>query len=227
MEVVQLYELPVEILTALAGGYLGYRIFSSGLHKHLTTQDALFQTFFFSLPALLTFRTLGGAIAEHEWLLASCSIVAAMVVGVLGRIVFPHLTKLPKALGLSIENYWPNTWAALIYSPEYVMSRVEVRLKSGEWLESDLLQVPQGAPHYPVDLDADGNIALYVTRKTDVKGRSKSFDLNYEGRAYWGDAITFISKDEISRVRFCKSKKTPAPKLVQRPYYFWRMPYRF
>ena len=226
--IAKLYALPLEVLTALGAGYIGYKIFATGVDRVHKTHDSIFQVFIFSVPAYLIFgwvkKLENSAI---EWA-AMASFLGVIAFSLFARRLFPAIKSIPSALGFTDENYWPNTWVALLNEPKQDLKRIDVLLKSGEWLESDFGQVPSCVPHYPADLDTEGNLALYVTGRVNTRGIRTLYGKQGVNSDDWGATITYIPQREIRRVQFCKKAKQPQAVWWKRmALFFWRWRWRW
>ena len=193
-----LINLPLELQMALVAGYLSYRVATTGLDRLHKTTDTVFQTLSYGLVALLAYRytpftNLAGAVI--------CAILSAMAVSCVWRAVGKRLFRdILKLLKITNENFYPRTWDHILDYHEKDKDKwayLSVVLKDGLVLESDIQTLPKGLPLGPVDLDGDGNIALYVT--TVIHADGDVFEVNALDE-YGRANLTYVPYSEIRTV---------------------------
>ena len=208
MDSQDLLKLPFDIQLTLAMGYVGYRVFSSGLDKKHKSHDSVFQILLFGLPAYASIYF----VPDHlgMWRETAQILLALFITLLLSLVVrrtLPSARKIFQTMKITSENYYPSTWTSLIYNEGYEYNLIAILLQDGTWLESDLREIPKDVPHYPCDFDAEGNIAIYVTEKTDPGGNVKISDVRNICSSDAGAGITYIPASEIRRVLLTKKTK--------------------
>jgi len=195
----KLLQLPFEIQAVLAIGYVAYRLATTGLDKHHRTGDFVFQ--------VLVYGALAKAVQElvASWLVGywlSFGVALPVTLGVAAcwrafgnRLAVAALRK----LRVTRENYSPSTWASLL-DDRYPWRYVSVLLDDGTWLDSNIDALPPALPHDPLDVDTDGNIALYVTRRTDADGTVNDFDSEGVIDAHGRANLTYVPAASIKRI---------------------------
>ena len=82
-------------------------------------------------------------------------------------------------------------------------------LDDGTWLDSNIIALPPELPHDPLDVDTDGNIAMYVTRRTDADGTVTDIDLEGVLDTYGRAHLTYIPAASIKRLTISLSANPP------------------
>ena len=195
MTPMEIATLPFEIQLVLAAGYLGYRLATAGLDRTHRPVDTIFQVFVYGLVAYLAY-----ALAKPYWSLAFAMMAAvpgALAAAVLWRAVGRNvLVRALRAAHVTRENYAPSTWDSIIHA-RHDWTYVSVVREDDVIQESNLAELPDGLPLDNIDLDGDGNVALYVTRVFAPDGSVTEHEpLDEHGRAH----LTFIPARYIQTV---------------------------
>ena len=191
-------KLPFEIQMVLAAGYIGYRVSATGLDRNHKAMDLLFIVLTFGLVAYtaydLSLRELDTAPAMAVGIVAT--IIAASIWRRWGRAIF---VKILRSSRTTRENFVPSSWDHIIQS-HHKWGYVSVTCDDDVAYESDLLSLPGGLPFEPLDIDSDGNIALYVTRIVNAKNETNNLGVSgavdEHGRAH----LTYIPSNRIKHI---------------------------
>ena len=220
----KLIYLPFEIQWILAAGYVSYKISSAGFYPSQKSIDVVFHILIFSFVAKSTqygsFEIIKRSSFQsyHYEISIASAFFLTMVLALLWRLmVFPAFVFMLKGIGFE-ENFMPNTWLSIsgnVAGKHYL----RVALKDGTVFYSDFDKIPKSAPLSPCDLDAEGNIGMYITARRIHSGTPASEERPNDQESSVGDGagiyyLTYIPKEEIARVTFSLSNN---PK-----FYLWR-----
>lgn len=173
MNVAELTKLPFDIQIILAAGYLAYRLATAGLDRTHRAADTVFQVFVYGSVAYLAYT-----LAKPH-----AGLAPAMAAAALGALAAAALWRacgrnavvwVLRKLNVTRENYMPSTWDNIIQSPQ-TWTYVSVYRDDDVTFESDLANLPECLPLAGIDVDAGGNIALYVTRTIAPNGDVTDF----------------------------------------------------
>lgn len=198
MSVEEIIKLPFEIQLVLAAGYIAYRIAATGLNRAHNTTDVVFQVLVYGLVAFLaynqTIQMVPIGVAMATAIIAS--IIAASIWRRFGRQIFVTVIR---GVGVTRENYSPSTWDHLIQS-HHKWAYFAVTRDDDVVFESNLQTLPSGLPFEPLDIDMDGNVAIYVTRR--ISSDDKIVDYGIEGAVdtYGRAHLTYIPASRIKTV---------------------------
>ena len=187
--------LPFEIQLVLAAGYLGYKLATAGLDRTHRPVDTVFQVFVYGSLAFLAY-----ALLVPNWGLAfamTAAVVSALIAAALWRATgLRAVVWVLRAFKVTRENYAPSTWDSIIQA-RHAWAYVSVVREDDVIQESNLAELPDGLPLDNVDLDGDGDVALYVTRVFAPDGSVTEHEpLDEHGRAH----LTFIPARYIKKV---------------------------
>lgn len=194
-----LLDLPFQIQGILAIGYLSYRLATTGLDKRHRTGDFILQVFVYGAMAKLAHELCiqYGFSIIISW--TAATIAALLIAGIWRSIGQRIVVSLLRRAKITRENFFPSTWTAIIGTSN-CWKYISVRLIDGTYLHSDIDRLPHGLPHEPLDVDPEGNIAMYITgiRKHDTNDDilEESEVLDIFGRAH----LTYIPASQISRI---------------------------
>lgn len=210
-----LLNLPFSTQLVLVAGYLSYRINAAGTEKSYKQIDTLFQILVFGFIAYISFIILGDgeyninesihiALRDgHSIFAALFSILISIACAISWKKwIFSHISKILKAGGITEENYHPSTLDSIIRSNKVSeWNYVSLSLKDGYTFESDIACVPNWVPCYPLDIDSNGNIGIYVTRyyrpNEEVPVECEADVFNDETKS---SNISYIPHNEIARI---------------------------
>ena len=191
----EMFNLPLELQTALAGGYLAYWIGYAGLEGNRRAVDIALLTFAFGLPAIGAFRL---ALPHGALWAVMAGLGIAISGGLLWRIVGRELVLATlKRLGIHREDGVHSAWAALIQQRNLTVGQLSVHTKDGRVLY-------QNANHYPeahlggMYFGGDGSIVM-VVEEEDLPNGSEEQRTGIKD-ANWGTRVTYIPADQIQRV---------------------------
>ena len=194
----EIVNLPFEVQFVLAAGYLAYRLAAAGLDRTHRTTDVVFQVFAYGSVAYLGYALskphLGFAPAMAPAVLGALAAAALWRAG--GRCAVVYILR---KLNVTRENYMPSTWDNIIHARR-TWTYVSVARGDDVIFESDLGNLPDGLPLYPIDVDGDGNIALYVTRTIAPDGGVTNFGTGGAFDEYGRAHLTYIPAREIKNV---------------------------
>ncbi len=192
MSVEELLKLPFEIQLVLAAGYLAYRLATVGLDKKHRAADTIFQVFVYGTVAFAAYAAVSEKVSL-SWAIV-ISTTAALVIAALWRAVGLRIfVCILRALKVTRENFAPSTWDSIL-DARRDWAFVSVVSVDNVAYESNLKsKLPLG----PLELDRDGNIALYVTRIVEANGDEQYFQpIDEFGRAH----LTYIPANQIKTV---------------------------
>lgn len=211
MELNGFASLPEQLQVILVSGYLGYSIAYAG-YRDKERKDQLFY-------GILAFGIFGyifwdATRQSYDSFLVPglgallISVVAAIFWRKYGRYWFNHL--MHKA-AISNEDGIDTTWNRILQDTRICPTQIDVYLKDGSVLRCDEVEKFIDAPIPLFYADAEGNLALYITRNKPAGG--ETVDVEGVRDSGWGDRITYLPKDQISRVsiRFVKKKASCPP----------------
>ncbi len=200
--------LPFEVQAVLAAGYLGYRLAAAGLDRTHRAADTVFQVFVY------------GALAWAACALAKphIGVVAALAVAFPTALVAAALWRAGgrrilvaalRWLKVTRENYAPSTWDSIIHAP-HAWTHLSVMRTDDVIQESNLGELAPDLPLDRVDVDAGGNVALYVTRTIAPDGKAMEHGsgrgLDDGGRA----RLTYIPAENIKQVTVSFANPVPS-----------------
>ncbi|WP_420548190.1 hypothetical protein [Curvivirga sp.] len=195
----ELLELPLQLQITLVVGYIGYKVGSIGVSEKHKTLDVLLQVLVFGVIATsLTTNLISKLpLSNQKIIMPFLSLVLVFAIGALWR-RFGNLSVafVLRKFGVTRENLQPSTWEAIINLPKYTWSNVSIRTVDGEYLESFLSTLPSGLPNSQIDVDENGNVAMYLTRRIDADGNETAYEPVEEGSSH----ITYIPVSRIDRV---------------------------
>jgi len=191
-------KLPFEMQLVLAAGYLAYRTANAGLDRSHKNTDIVFQVFAFGTIAYGLYKPVEACAPIPVAMLASVlgALIAAIIWRSIGRAT---IVKILRALGVTRENFSPSVWDSILHAREK-WAYVSVIRTDDVTFESNLEALPVGLPLEPMELDMDGNVAIYITRTIDPKGEINELGtegvLDTFGRAH----LTYIPVDQIKNI---------------------------
>ena len=191
-------KLPFEMQLVLAAGYLAYRTANAGLDRSHKNTDIVFQVFVFGSIAYSLYKPVENCAPIAVAMLTSVlgALVAAIIWRCIGRAA---IVKMLRQLKVTRENFSPSVWDSILHAREK-WTYISIIRTDDVTFESNLEALPEGLPLEPMELDMDGNIAIYITRTVNPKGECN--DLGVEGAldTYGRAHLTFIPVDQIKNV---------------------------
>jgi len=189
------FNLPLEIQTALGGGYLAFAIAYAGLSDQYRATDIVFRTMAFGLISLMAFRLsqqLGPIGAS------ALGVAAALVAGILWRVVGIRLVnRILAGLGVHREDGTYSAWTALIQQPGLTVSQLSVHTKDGRILYQNALHDPK-AHLNGMYFGRDGSIVM-VVEEEELPDGTEEVRTGVRGPE-WNTRVTYIPADQITRV---------------------------
>ena len=190
-----LLNLPLEIQTALGGGFLAYALAYAGLNDRLTATDVVFRTLAFGLVALLTFRML---LVQGPVTASLVAIGMALLAGMLWRMIgMRAVSWILRTLGVHGEDGIYSAWTALIQRPNLSVAQLSVHTKDGRILYQNQHQYPE-APFGGIYFGRDGSI-LMVVEEEELADGTEEVRTGIQDAAT-GTRMTYIPADQITRV---------------------------
>lgn len=191
----QVYNLPLEIQTAIAGGYVAYWIAYAGLDTNHRAVDVAFRTFAFGLPAIAAFRLL---LSSGEILAAMSGFTLAVLAGGIWRAFGRRwaFAALSKASVLQ-EDGIATAWAAFIQQPNLKVSQLSVHTKDGRVLYQNAHRYPE-ASLGGMYFGADGSIVMVVEEEELPDGTEEQRQGIRDAKL--GTRVTYVPSDQIVRV---------------------------
>lgn len=197
--VASLLDLPTETLIALAGGYVGYRIWSTGKDGTHGAMDVAFGSLVFAMICRLGAAGLAAADAP-EAIQAAAGMVVAVVAAAGWRKWGERLMSgVLRRIGISISDRHVTAWDPLRVNPNLRPSQIIVRRKDGTQLMCDQLERFAAFPAGPCRFGADGSVALYVT-DTLSPGDQDWEPQDVTGPDDWGNLMTYVPAVEVAQL---------------------------
>jgi hypothetical protein len=191
----ELINLPLEIQTALAGGYLAYWVAYVGIDEQRRSLDVVFRTFAFGLPAVWAFRA---ALPHGELLALITGVSAAVLLGCLWRWFGRQLSlKAQHRLKVHQEDGIASAWTALIQQKDMKVSQLSVHTADGRVLIQNSHSFPE-AHLGGLYFGSDGSIVMVVEEEELPDGTEEMRQGVRD--ADWGTRVTYIPADQITRV---------------------------
>jgi hypothetical protein len=110
------------------------------------------------------------------------------------------------SLKISNSTEFPDLWSEVTQNSKVTYRQITVFLKNGDVVSCDDIQSFKDAPLSLMRTDADGSIAIYVTR--EKKAGKKKFSkvgeeviLNVDNKPFYY-RLNYIPKSEIERIEF-------------------------
>lgn len=201
-----LLELPWATLLALASGYAGYWVASTGLRQHHRQIDVLFMVTVYAAVAtgvratlLAHFSALELDRFNAEAVASAAAFLASLVIGALWRRFADNWVHAGmRRLGLSYVDDMPSAWVSLSARTDFELTQLTVDLRSGDRLHCNDTPRFRQAP-FPLTLGSNGDVLMYVTHeRRGADGEVEQvLDVHHPD---WGFEITYIPAAEISRV---------------------------
>lgn len=198
MQLDGILSMPEYIQIVLATGYVGYSVANAGYRDKERKDQLFYGVMVYGLIGYFVFSRLQ---AQYNVFLAS--LVFAFLFTVLcaliwRRYLWPVFYHRLRCGGVFNEDFIPNIWSGVIHNMDVVPTQISVYLKSGTILSCYEVQSFANAPIPMYYSDNEGNIAMYVTERTNPDGSEYvPDDVRVIG---WGDNLTFIPAREIERV---------------------------
>jgi hypothetical protein len=203
------FNLPWEIHLALGSGYAAYMLAYFGIRDHHKAIDTTFRAIAFGFCATIVLLI----VPEHfVWLRIFSAIAAALAAGLLWRYWFSDfLYKILRKSNFSWSDETPSAWSKITqHNSKVYFSQIKIELNDGSFLFCNDTKLFNDAPHGPCILGPNGDIALYVTHKSDAASEINFVD-NVRDENY-GDEITYISADKIKKISFRLIREKNVPK---------------
>jgi len=196
-EIEGLIKLPFEVQLVLVSGYLAYRIATTGLDGNHKPADTIFQVLAYGLVAYIVYILMWDF---PVWASITASILASVsTAGIWRKFGLNIAVKALRKAKVTRENFYPSTWAHIIHENEE-WAYISVTRDDDVVFESHLEIIPEGLPLGPLDVDVDGNIAIYVTNMISPKGTETDFSAegvpDADGRAH----LTYIPASRVKSV---------------------------
>jgi len=198
MSIEEVLKLPFEMQLVLAAGYMAYRVAVTGLDRNHRTTDVVFQVLTYGLVAYVTYdlaakvMPLGVAMVSA----VTASIVTASIWRKFGRNFFVGILRASK---VTRENFSPSTWDHIIQNDQK-WAYISVTRDDDVAFESNLQALPEGLPFEPLDLDTDGNVAIYVTRRISAKEEVTDYKIEDVIDKYGRAHLTYIPASRIKAI---------------------------
>ncbi len=190
-----LFNLPLEIQTALASGYIGAWIATVGTERVPRAIDTAFRSLAFGLPAIVVFRLLPETQPVSAVFLA---LLASVILGSFWRMIGRTLAfKTLFRLKVHRDDGRPNAWISLIQQRPLVVNQLSVHTKDGRILYQNEHKYPEahlGGMHFGLD----GSIVMVVEEEELPDGTDQKRTAIADPE--WGTRTTYIPADQIVRV---------------------------
>ena len=192
-----LLDLPVGTITALASGYLSYRLAYAGKDAKHKATDTAFLSLVFGLVAKLVFDGMENA---------GCPILAAVVIALVCSLLVSAVWrkwgqkcvfKFLRNTKISSHDNLQSAWESVISDDGITLTQIVVRRTDGFTVMCNDLHAFEGTKTGPCYLGQDGSVALYVTHQRDKDGEWEDLtdDIDIVGS---GQLITVIPADQVA-----------------------------
>ena len=191
------YSLPFEVQVALGCGYLGFATAYAGIAYKLRATDIIFRSLAFGLVALTAFR-LFLPISPHFTVAIGVTAVTTVISGAIWRVFGARLVvRILHELGVHKDDYFSDTWTALIQQKDLRVGQISVHTKDGRVLYMNANKYPD-AHLGGLYLGGDGSIVMVVEEEELPDGTEETRTGIIDPD--WGTRVTYIPAGEISRV---------------------------
>jgi len=195
MSVEELLKLPFEIQLVLAAGYLAYRLATVGLDKKHRAADTIFQVFVYGTVAFAAYAAVSEKVSL-SWAIVISTTAALMIAALWRAVGLRIFVCILRALKITRENFAPSTWDSIL-DARRDWGFVSVVAVDNVAYDSNIERLKNKLPLGPLELDRDGNVALYVTRIVEANGDEQYFQpIDEFGRAH----LTYIPANQIKTV---------------------------
>lgn len=192
-----LLNLPLETLSILVSGYLGYRIAYTGKDASHSAVDVVFMSLVFSLTAK------GGLLLgnmANPWLGTAAAGVAALGAAALWRKWGEALAfKLLRHSGVSNSDRTLTAWERISTDASLKPSQLIVRRRDGRLLMCERLADFEKEPLGPCIYGSDGSVALFVTHERGPED-ADWVETPDPAEDRWGRLIACIPATEIAAI---------------------------
>lgn len=193
--------IPEYLQIIFVTGYIGYVIAQSGFREKEKKSDLFYGTLLYGLFGYIIYDLMKLYCPKQfpfvVYALSGSS--ASIIAAILWRKWIKNIWyKILHITAISNEDNIPTVWAGIIQNTEMLHKQISVSLKNGSKLECNDIQSFQDAPFPCYYADNDGNIAIYVTEV--ISSKNITTKREYVRDKEWGDLLTYIPKDEISKI---------------------------
>lgn len=198
-DVLSLLDLPTTTLIALAGGYIGYRLWATGKDVTHTGMDVAFGSLVFAMVCRLAAETAAAQGVALIFQAATGVLVTALTAMMWRKWGEKYLFKALRRLRVSISDRHRTAWDPLRVDPDLHPTQIIVRRKDGTQLMCERMsrfdRVPTGACCF----GADGSVMLYVTDVLEP-GADDWEAMEPVGPDDWGNLMTYVPASEIAQL---------------------------
>lgn len=188
-------DLPWQIQVVFASGYCAYLAAYFGMRHHHKVADTLLASVAFGMVAWAIVSVTGFLMTPFQ---IGATLLGTVVSGMVWRkLVRPQLTALLRDSNYSWNDDTPSAWQRLL--EEHVTpTQLTVELKDGRYLYCSDTSSFGNLPLGPYVLGTEGDVIMYV----DGSERPGAPPEEQEplGDAEWGNALTWIPKEEIRKI---------------------------
>lgn len=205
----QLLELPWHIQLALAAGYAGYLVAYLGARSHHRTHDVVFLSLLFSLIASSVYsasKAASAGLIQATALAVSCTIFAGIFWRKWGCVWWQ---KFIRTLNIAHSDDTISALGGLQLRTDTELTGVAVCLADGSWLMCDDTSAFSRCAYPAFTIGEKGDVLMYVSSQCDPTGENKNLESTLH-EAY-GDRLTYIPSDRISRINMRFRKVTSRP----------------
>jgi hypothetical protein len=212
--------LTFEIQLMLVCGYFSYSISSIGRRINHSVEDKLFQIIAFGFLSLIIYQMiiiLYGTIPGNsspaagsvfgKTLQGLLMIFISIFIGGLWKAkVQSWMYRIMKEFGVSNEDHFPTVLGSIMHGhSNLTWDYIHLHLNDGRTIRSDMVNVQEKDPIGSIPLvDAQGNVALYVTKIYKEKG-DEVFDPKHENGSF---KLSYYPKEKISGIEIAWRKPT-------------------
>lgn len=209
--------LTFEVQLMLVCGYFSYSIGSIGRRINHSVEDKIFQIITFGFLSLIIYQTLiwlcdavfesFSNTAETIFQAASMILIAVGIGAIWKAKLQSWVYKIMKALGVSNEDHYPTVLGSVIHGhTKFTWDYLHLHLKDGRTIRSDLTQIKDLnlAGSAPL-VDAEGNVALYVTTIYRSDDTQEDFVPAHENGS---SKLSYYPKDAIAGIEIAWRKPT-------------------
>ncbi|MCU9850388.1 hypothetical protein OEZ60_20595 [Defluviimonas sp. WL0024] len=193
-----LLSLPLETISVLAAGYIGYRIAYVGHDETHQTIDVLFASLVFALIAKLASDRL--AVFDAPAIAATGGVVAAIGAAAIWRGFLEEFVRsLLRVARVTSSDRHVTAWHSVRLRRAFAPTWIMVRLKSGRRLMCNDLSRFSCFSDGPCIFGEDGSVALFVTDRSEA-GSEEWEEAELQDPAF-GTALTYVPASEIEEIR--------------------------
>lgn len=196
----KLLNLPWEIQIAIGGGYLAYMLAYTGIRDHHKAVDVTFRTIAFGL---FSTAVLALVPARLGWFRIVSAVLVAVVAGAIWRRwVAQGVQRLIRAANISWSDDTPSAWSRITqHNSSIYYSQLLVHLDDDSCVFCNNTLDFKDAPFGPCTLGPSGDIALYVTHRSEPGAGAEFEPVEGVSDPIHGYELSYIPAARIRRIK--------------------------